>query len=203
MFGGPVLNEKGWKTKKIGECINIKHGYAFKSDFFEKEGEFALLTPGNYYEKGGFRHLGNKQKFYSGEFSKEYLLKEGELLIAMTEQAAGLLGSTLFVPENGQYLHNQRLGLVQIQNNLAPTYFFYVMNSKSIRTQIHHTATGTKVRHTSPKKIMAVTISIPPLDLQTQFAQIIENIESQKTVLKESLKESKDIFNGLLQEVFG
>lgn len=203
MFGDAVLNEKGWMIKKIGECLNIKHGYAFKSEFFKKEGEFALLTPGHFYEKGGFKNLGIKQKFYIGDFSKEYLLKKGDQLIAMTEQAAGLLGSILFVPENDKFLHNQRLGLVQIQNDLIPIYLHYVMNSKSIRTQIHHTATGTKVRHTSPKKLMAINIPVPPLDLQTQFAQIIENIESQKAELQQSLQESEDLFNGLLQEVFG
>ena len=46
-----------------------------------------------------------------------YLLKKNDLLVAMTEQAPGLLRSSLLVPEDDVYLHNQRLGLVQIRDD--------------------------------------------------------------------------------------
>jgi type I restriction enzyme S subunit len=71
-----------------------------------------LLTPGNFYETGGYRDRGEKQKYYTGEIPSGYVLNQGELLVAMTEQAAGLLGSPILVPESGKFLHNQRLGLV-------------------------------------------------------------------------------------------
>ena len=40
------------------------------------------------------------------------MLEKGALIIAMTEQGAGLLGSSALVPQGKKYLHNQRLGLV-------------------------------------------------------------------------------------------
>jgi type I restriction enzyme S subunit len=51
------------------------------------------------------------------------------MLLAMTEQAEGLLGSALFVPENNRYLHNQRLGLVQIlnQEKFVKTFCIYFL----------------------------------------------------------------------------
>jgi type I restriction enzyme S subunit len=103
---------KGWEEKSLSELCDIKHGFAFKSEFFVSEGDYVLLTPGNFYETGGYRDRGEKQKYYTGEIPRDYVLREGDLLVAMTEQAAGLLGSPILIPESGKFLHNQRLGLV-------------------------------------------------------------------------------------------
>lgn len=202
MFGDLISNPKGWKVDKIGEYINIKHGYAFKSDFFVDESDYILLTPGNFYEEGGYRNQGNKQKFYKGEIPNGYLLKSGDILIAMTEQASGLLGSTIFVPNSGNYLHNQRLGLIEFKKDIIPSFIYTVFNQVSIRKRIHMDATGTKVRHTSPGKMISIEIGIPDLKLQYQFAEQFALIEEQKVIAKQSLEKSKELFNSLLQKAF-
>ena len=47
-----------------------------------------------------YRDQGDKQKFYAGEIPPEFVLESGDMLVTMTEQAVGLLGSTLIVPED-------------------------------------------------------------------------------------------------------
>jgi type I restriction enzyme, S subunit len=81
----------------------------------------------------------------------------------MTEQAAGLLGSPLLVPESGRFLHNQRLGLVVAKPGVAwdNDFFFHVFNLKRVRAEIHASASGVKVRHTSPSKIGVVRVAFP------------------------------------------
>ncbi len=145
MFGDPVRNEKGWEVRPLSSIFSVKHGYAFKSDFFVESGNFVLLTPGNFFENGGFRDRGERQKYFNGEFPKEYILNKNDLLLAMTEQAPGLLGSPLLVPETGRYLHNQRLGLICGKEEIQVKYLFHFFNHKSIRQIIHSKATGTNV----------------------------------------------------------
>jgi type I restriction enzyme S subunit len=154
---------EGWVEKPFSELCDIKHGFAFKSEFFASEGDYVLLTPGNFYESGGYRDRGEKQKYYTGEIPSDYILSEGDLLVAMTEQAAGLLGSPIIVPESDKFLHNQRLGLVTEKPGVAWTneFFFHVFNTQSVRKQIHDNASGVKVRHTSPTKIGEVVVSFP------------------------------------------
>jgi type I restriction enzyme, S subunit len=203
MFGDPVRNEKEWEKFRLGELINIKHGYAFSSEFFTTAGEFVLLTPGNYYEEGGYRDRGEKQKYYVGEFPSDYLLKKGDLLIAMTEQAAGLLGSAIIIPESNKFLHNQRLGLVQFDSHNLDTFFiYYLFNFNSIRFLIHAKATGIKVRHTSPGRIQEISVGIPPIELQTQFAQIVEKTETLKIQYQQSLQELEHLYGSLSQQAF-
>jgi type I restriction enzyme S subunit len=153
----------GWVEKSLSELCDIKHGYAFEGEFFSNEGEYVLLTPGNFYEHGGYRDRVEKQKYYTGEIPSDYVLTEGDLLVAMTEQAAGLLGSPILVPESDKFLHNQRLGLVTKKPGVLWTneFFFHVFNTQQVRKAIHSSASGVKVRHTSPTKIGEVVAAFP------------------------------------------
>ena len=73
----------GWVEKPFSELCDIKHGYAFGGEFFSNEGEYVLLTPGNFNERGGYRDRGEKQKYYTGEIPRDSVLDEGDLLVAM------------------------------------------------------------------------------------------------------------------------
>lgn len=194
---------KGWVDKALSELCDIKHGFAFKSEFFTSKGDYVLLTPGNFYESGGYRNRDEKQKYYSGEIPEGFILQKGDLLVAMTEQAAGLLGSPILVPEAGKFLHNQRLGLVTKKPNVPwmNEFFFHLFNTNSVRKEIHNSASGVKVRHTSPIKIAKVVISFPTSiaeqhaivstleDLRVE-TQRLESIYQQKLTALEELKKS-------------
>ena len=162
-----VFTEKGegWMERPLHEMIDIKHGFAFQSTYFADEGDYVLLTPGNFYEEGGYRDRGHKQKYYVGEIPDGYILDEDDFLIAMTEQAAGLLGSSIIVPEDGKFLHNQRLGLARPKDGVpwCNGFFFHAFNTMSFRRIVHNEASGVKVRHTSPnQKLGRIVVAYPP-----------------------------------------
>jgi len=85
----------------------------------------------------------------------------------MTEQAAGLLGSPVLIPESDKFLHNQRLGSSpEARRPWTNEFFFHVFNTYAVRKAIHDSASGVKVRHTSPTKIGEVVCFLPNLDRQ-------------------------------------
>lgn len=51
-------------------------------------------------------------------------------------------------------------------------------------------------------QIKKLKIIVPPLHLQTQFAERINIIETQKAQAKAALQKSEDLFNALLQQAF-
>lgn len=194
-----------WERKTFSDLCDIKHGYAFESAFFSDEGEYVLLTPGNFYEQGGYRDRGELQKYFTGEIPADYVLAKGDMLVAMTEQAAGLLGSPILVPEAGKFLHNQRLGLVISKPGIAwaNEFFFYVFNTEGVRKAIHDTASGAKVRHTSPTKIGDVLISVPStLPEQQRIASCLSSLDAQITAETEKLAALKTHKKGLMQQLF-
>jgi len=73
-----------WISKSLGDLVEIKHGFAFKGKFFRDDppGEI-LLTPGNFAVGGGFK--ADKFKYYDGPVPEEFVLREGDLIITMTD----------------------------------------------------------------------------------------------------------------------
>lgn len=187
-----------WPTTRLGEHFRVKHGYAFKGEYFDSEGTYVLLTPGSFNEEGGYRDQGEKTKFYTGDVPEGYVLDEGDLLVAMTEQTPGLLGSSAWIPESGRLLHNQRLGrIVDLdERRLSKRFLYYLFNTKEVRDQISATATGGKVRHTAPERIAQVLFRRPPLDAQRSIAvalsaydDLIGNNRRRMALLEEAARQ--------------
>lgn len=168
-----------WKRYKLGDLLRVKHGWAFKGEFFSETGIQSILTPGNFYESGGFKANTSKDRFYIGEYPKEYLCSKGDLIVAMTEQAAGLLGSTAIVPEDNRYLHNQRIGLISCNEYLNKDFAYYLFMTQTVRQQISRSASGTKVKHTSPEKIYEVQVYIPKIQTQRNIAKILTTLDQK------------------------
>jgi len=177
-----------WREFELGDGIHVKHGFAFKGEYFAASGEHMGLTPGNFLEKGGFRVRDGKERFYHADFERfyhadfpeDYLLTEGDLIVAMTEQGEGLLGSAARIPSEGKYLHNQRLGLVQITDPelLDKRFLYWVFNSADVRAQIRASATGAKVKHTAPERIKKIRLKVPELSDQQAIAWVLDSYDN-------------------------
>jgi type I restriction enzyme, S subunit len=182
---------------KLSELFRIKHGYAFKSQFFDSSGPYVLLTPGNFNEEGGFREVGEKQRCYTGDVPEDFILEEGDVLVAMTEQMEGLLGSSIWIPTSDNYLHNQRLGRVVDldETRLDRRYLYHLFNTPKVRNQISASASGTKVRHTAPERIGRVEVDLPPLtkqkkiaDTLTTYEELMQNNRRRMALLEEAAR---------------
>jgi type I restriction enzyme S subunit len=167
---------RAWREVSLGEGLKVRHGYAFKGEHFKDHGDLIVLTPGNFIDGGGFKSKSGAEKYYDGLVPPGYLLSKGNVVVAMTEQSLGLLGSSATIPSDDRYLHNQRIGLLEIVDPeiLDLRFVYHLMNSPDVRRQIQATATGTKVRHTAPERIRAVETRLPPLDVQRTIAAVLD-----------------------------
>lgn len=169
----------GWREVELGRGLRVKHGWAFKGEYFRDAGEQIVLTPGNFHDGGGFKPKNGTEKFYDGTYPEQFLLKRGDVVTAMTEQAQGLLGSTATIPKDDTYLHNQRIGLIEITDPevLDLRYVHHLMNAAVVRRQLYATATGAKVRHTAPERIQSVQVEVPDIPTQRVIAELLDGID--------------------------
>lgn len=190
---------EGWEVKKLGEDIKVKHGHAFKGEFFSKEPtNDLLLTPGNFKIGGGFKS--DKFKYYNGEVPEDYVLNEGDLIITMTDlsKEGDTLGYPAFIPRlsGKRYLHNQRLGRVEFTSEtVEKEYMYYQLCLPDYRSLIVGGASGTTVKHTSPSKICSIDYLKAPHLIQAQFSETIKTLISKKNTLdiqKETLAQLRD-----------
>jgi type I restriction enzyme, S subunit len=189
-----------WIERQLGEFLEIKHGFPFEGQYFTDEGDLVVLTPGNCHENGGFRDKGQKEKFYNGPVPDGYLLNEGELLIVMTDliSRAPVLGGSFFVPSSERYLHNQRLGLVQITRPeiIDRRFLYYLLNTHSHRGQVRGSASGATVRHTSPSRLKACRVQVPSdvreqsrvADILSPYDDLVENNRRRIALLEEAAR---------------
>lgn len=198
------LVPESWEVVELGEYFQIKHGFAFDGEFFKPSGDYVLMTPGHFHEEGGFRDQGEKTKYFTGDIPQEYVLAKNDLVVAMTEQKSGLLGSAAFVPESDRYLHNQRLGLIidLDTKRLSKRYLFHIFNLPLLRVEVAKTSTGSKVKHTSPTKLRAVRVPIPPkVEEQEEIATALSATQEKINIATNRKKQLQDIFGALLHEL--
>ncbi len=179
------MKADSWRLVTLGDLIDIKHGFAFKGKFFRDSppGDI-LLTPGNFAIGGGFKS--DKFKYYAGDVPEGFVLKEGELLVTMTDlsKAADTLGYPALVPKasaNSRFLHNQRLGKILISSNrtIRKDFLYYLLQTKPYRHEVIASATGTTVKHTSPERIKAFRFLLPSEKEQKAIARILGTLDDK------------------------
>ncbi|MFC0039632.1 restriction endonuclease subunit S [Actinomadura rayongensis] len=174
-----------WRNVTLKDVITIKHGFAFKGEFFSETMPGPILvTPGNFAIGGGFK--GNRKKYFTGDVPGEYVLSAGDLVVTMTDlsKAGDTLGYSAMIPSDATYLHNQRIGLVQIDNPsiLDKSFLNYMLRTPSYRSYILATSSGSTVRHTSPSRICEYSTRIPELCVQKAIANVLGALDDKIVV---------------------
>lgn len=180
-----------WPTVTIGDVAKIKHGFAFKSEFFTDEvTPNVLVTPGNFAIGGGFQV--GKPKYYAGPLPDDYVLSEGAVVVTMTDlsKASDTLGYAAKVPVTigVAYWHNQRIGLLQVKDEqrVCKDWLHYLMRTYEYRAWIVGSASGTTVKHTAPSRIESFAFSLPPLEEQLAAAETLDALDDRIANLRQT-----------------
>ena len=195
---GPI--PEGWEVISLGQLLDIKHGYAFKGEYFSKEPTSdILLTPGNFKFGGGFKD--DKLKYYDGSVPKEFVLNPGDLLVTMTDlsKEGDTLGYPAFVPPSKElrFLHNQRLGKISLHNpKLGFNHLYNIFCSDSYRHHVLASATGSTVKHTAPDRIKSFSIALPTQEICNRFEMITSSWTRKIVLLNQknaNLRKTRDL----------
>ena len=163
----------------LGEVLDVQRGASLSGEFYSESGNRIRLTLGNFdYPSGGFKiNTSKKDIYFTGHINPKFILKKGDLITPLTEQVAGLLGTTAFIPEDDVYIQSGDIGLVTTnENRLLKGYAYYLLNSSIIKRQLGASAQQTKIRHTSPDAIKSCVAWIPSLDQQLRITNIAQTI---------------------------
>ncbi|MGV1950978.1 restriction endonuclease subunit S [Agrobacterium vitis] len=171
-----------WTPARLGDLVEIKHGYAFKGEYFRDDppGQI-LLTPGNFAIGGGFQF--GKVKYYVGPQAPDYVLSAGDLLVTMTDlsKAGDTLGYPAIVPADDRvYLHNQRLGKVLLKStDVEPGFIYWLLRTTEYRAEVLASCTGSTVKHTSPGRIQAFRFLLPPREHRERICETLNSLDDK------------------------
>ena len=170
------------KKYKLGELLDVKRGASLAGEYYATTGNYIRLTCGNFdYQNNSFKFNTSKDNlFYTGPVRKEFIMKKGDIITPLTEQAIGLLGSTAIIPEDDKYLQSQDVAKIICNEDLLyPMFAYYLISSETVKKQLSAAAQQTKIRHTSPDKIKDCVVWIPDLKEQKHIASILSNLDKK------------------------
>lgn len=170
------------KEVKLKEVLEVKRGTSLSGKYYSETGDKVRLTLGNFdYPGGGFKRNTSKTDIYfTGKVNSQFILKKGDIITPLTEQVSGLLGETATIPEDNKYIQSGDIGLV-IPNpeKLDSRFAYYLISSSVIKKQLDVSSQQTKIRHTSPDKIMDCVAWIPELPVQRKIAKLLDSINAK------------------------
>lgn len=167
---------------KLRDLIDVTRGMSLPGEYYSETGEYIRLTMGNFnYNGGGFKeNTSKKDIYYTGPIREEYILNEGDIITPLTEQAIGLLGTTAMIPESGKYIQSQDVALVSCKKDKIDHLFcYYLISSDIVKKQLSAAAQQTKIRHTSPDKIMDCKVWIPEMEVQQSIGKTLYEIDQK------------------------
>ena len=185
------------KKVKLKEVLEVKRGTSLSGKYYSETGDKVRLTLGNFdYPGGGFKENTSKKDIYFiGEVKPQFVLKKGDIITPLTEQVSGLLGETATIPENNKYIQSGDIGLIIPKpEKLDSRFAYYLISSSIIKKQLDVSSQQTKIRHTSPDKIMDCVGWIPELNIQRKIAKLLDAIDLK-------IKNNNQINNNLVYKV--
>ena len=170
------------KKYKLMDLISVTRGASLPGEYYSETGEYIRLTMGNFnYNGNGFKENTSKTDiYYTGPIREEFILKKGDIITPLTEQAIGLLGTTAMIPQSGKYIQSQDVALITCKDEkLDHLFCYYLISSDIVKKQLSAAAQQTKIRHTSPDKIMDCTVWIPEMAVQQRIGKALYDIDKK------------------------
>ena len=201
MFGDPVSNPRGWKIKTLNEiCRKITDG---------KHGGCQVDDKSDYYFVGAREifnldiHYETAQKITKQDFEKDYKrcnLEIGDFCIVNT---GATIGKTAIAKDERttHTLLQKSVALLKVKpEEIIPLYlqYSYITNESMYKVE-----SASAQPNLLLSKIRETKLMVPPIELQNDFADFVQQIDKSKFAVQKSLEKAETLYKSLMQEYFG
>ena len=204
-----IFNKNEWKKVKLGDVCDLRNGVAIKSEDYIISSNTLNCRMSNIRPDGTFDILYNA-KYLPDNFSekyKNYLLKNGDLVIAMTDMAGDpkILGVPTVVKSNGfNIIQNQRVGKLELlTDNIDENYLKFALQSKNVKNYFKKFSAGGVQLNLSKKEILNAPIVLPTTEEQKILVNLFKTIESFIYLRKKELLNLNSLNKSLFTTMFG
>lgn len=205
MFGDPVKNEKKWEkielkncTSKIGSGSTPRGG---KEAYFT-EGISLIRSLNIYDNQFKYKNLAfiNDDQAYK---LKNVTVEKNDVLFNIT--GASVCRCTVVPNDVLPARVNQHVSILRpLSKKLNSLFLSRLLISENVKVQLLGvgSAGGAVMEAITKEQLEKFNIPLPPIELQNQFAERVQLIETQKQQAQEALKKSEALFQSLLQKAF-
>ncbi len=202
MFGEPSQNPRGWMVELLSNYLEVVGGYAFKSNRFQDSG-IPILRIGNI---NSGRFMPTNLVYWQNDLILErYKIYPGDLVMSLT----GTVGKDdygnvcIMGNEYPVYYLNQRNAKLELQSSINKYYLAELLKFKTIKGQLTGISRGIRQANILNRDILNLIIPIPPIFIQNQYADFVEQVNCSKLTVQRSLDKMNVLKNYLMQKYFG
>ena len=176
------------KEYLLKEIANVKNGYAFDSSKYSDKG-IPIIRIADIKDNIDL----SKCVCIDEEINKEFLIKKGSLLIALSGATTGKMG--VFSDNKIAYL-NQRICSIYTKNkDISQEFLIYFL--KSIQKKIIVNSYGGAQPNISSRWIENIKIKVPNIEIQKKISKKLELLENNIDSRKKQLNYLKELVKSL------
>lgn len=197
MFGNPVRNEKGWQTAPLEQLGSINRGVSKhrpRNDPKLLGGPHPLIQTGEVSNSGTYIRT-YTQTYSDLGFTQSKLWPTGTLCITIAANIAqtGILTFDACFPDSvvGFLAHKTESNPLYI---LGLFWFFQTILEKN--------APAAAQKNINLEILRGLVVPRPPVELQNEFAEVVEKIEALKSRYQRSLTDLEALYGVLSQQAF-
>lgn len=188
MFGDPIVNEKGWRTKPLLDMGQCKNGMNFHYD--DKGIDINCLGVCDFKY---FSVIDNTKVLPTVSLnempSEEYLLKDDDIVFVRSNGNKALVGRSLVVyPGNVPTTFSGFcIRYRKYDNEIIVPYLLRVLKTDSVRMKM--SGRGANIQNLNQQILGTLVIPVPPIELQEQFADFVQQVDKSRFDIKKSIIE--------------
>jgi len=197
-----------WNNIQLGEIIEVKNGYAFKSKDFIEEG-IPVIKIKNVKPNKILLDVLSYVSEDVAEGLDSYLIKPTDILITMSGNRIdgtpdSWVGKVALFKKTGKFLLNQRVSIIRVNEQKASTAFiaYYLSSWQSQLHLINQANSSGGQANISPDIIKDYEINLPPLEEQISIANILNSIDNKVDLLQRQNVTLEKMADALYRQVF-
>ena len=201
MFGDPVKNEKKFLTKQLSQIGKCKNGINFHKS--EIGNTVNCLTVKDFENNQVINDTTKLAKIKLSNLpSNDYFLNNGDIVFVRSNGNKSLVGrSVLIFPNNNPTLFSGFcIRFRKDSKRLESVYLLWLLKNESIRMKMR--GRGVNIQNLNQQIINNLSIPVPPIELQKEFASFVQQVDKSKVAIQKSLDETQILFDSLMQKYF-
>lgn len=173
----------GWTLASVAEYAEIVKGCSYTSANIDTANGVPMINLASIASWGGYKP--GTERNYSGKFRTEQVLERNDVVMAMTEQTAGLAGYVARIPRHVKG-SVPSMDLVCLRPKDGSRAFLYgACRYGDVSRLLSPLANGTKIKHLKPEALGYTRMLVPPKELQFLYEQAVSSLFGCIDVLAE------------------
>ena len=164
---GPI--PQGWEIRPLGDFVQFKSGFAFKSGTFSADGEHRLVTIKNVQDGSFNPECDSLMKELPDNLPPHCFLENEDILLSLT----GNVGRVCLVYD-GPFLLNQRVAKLAPTESMDWTLTYCMFREIDMRVKLEQLSNGVAQQNLSPVLASKMEVAIPSRELRECFSALVD-----------------------------